>query len=126
VTLSGILEYLSRTIPGRDHIDVMWTCCRSPIGQKGMWSAEIKSPWAAYEIKTKKDGEDIQDPAASEEKFKIIRQIQADGTVTLVRASDRAMMLSRDTWVGISTPIAPGGVLRDGAADFLINRKLPD
>ncbi len=41
VTLSAILKFLLEKIPGREHIDVMWTCCRSPIGQPGLWSAKI-------------------------------------------------------------------------------------
>jgi hypothetical protein len=132
VTLSAILDYLTRKIlgnddiPGNDHIDVMWTCCRSPIGLKGLWSAAIRSPWEAYVLKSRQKDDIIRDPAESDEKFTINRHIVADGVVTLVQASDTSAMLNPNTWVGLETREAPDGVLPAGRMDFLTERKLPD
>lgn len=126
VTLSAILDYLVRIIPGTDHIDVMWTCCRSPIGLKGLWSAGIRRPWEAYTLSTRTDGDVIGDPMQNGEGFRINRHIEAEGVVTLVQASDKAKMLNRNTWVGLSTAAAPGGVLKKGQMTFVTDQKLPE
>lgn len=125
VTLSAILGYLVRTIPGTDHIDVMGTCCRSPIGQKGLWTAAIRRPWDAYTLSWRTNADVIGDPMQNGEGFKINRHIEADGVVTLVQASDKAAMLNRNTWVGLETAAAPGGVLAEGKLTFVTDQKLP-
>lgn len=126
VTLSAILDYLARTIPGNDHIDVMWTCCRSPVGLKGLWSAGIRRPWDAYVLSTRGDADVIGDPMQGGEGFKLNRHIEADGVVTLVQASNKAEMLNRNTWVGLTTAAAPGGVLGVGQLTFVTDQKLPE
>jgi hypothetical protein len=140
VTLSAIIKYLLVKIPGQDQIDVVWTCCRSPIGQPGLWSARVDLATETYSVQTKTSAEKIGDPLemadfgdGSKEGFKINRFTAADGAVTLVNASDTEEMLNRATWVGfrggkIERVVLPEGNLEkqgEVLAHYVINQKLP-
>jgi len=128
VTLSAILAYLRKVIPGTDQIDVMWTCCRSPIGTRGLWRSEIHSPFEAYTTVGTSSTEDVSDPETNGEGFKLNKHTCADGTVTLVQASDTSKMLNWGTWIGLKTGIAPAGELPVGnlVGEAMVGRKLPD
>jgi len=142
VKLSAILNYLLVKIPGDDHIDVIWTCCRSPIGQPGLWSAEIDLSTETYTVKKKLKGDTVSDPLKPHD-FKDNRSTEgyishnkhnfAEGTVTLVNGSDTATMLSRATWVGYrggknpEAQVLPEGDLskKEIVSEFVINQRLP-
>jgi len=125
VTLSAILEYLRKKIPG-ENIEVLWTCCRSPIGEPGTWTASIKSPFTQYVLaQSTKTKEAILDPEVEAADIKKDKEIEAalrfdcaEGTVTLMKASDNAMTVW-GTWPGIH------GVYK-GGMDFVLGQKLPE
>lgn len=128
VKLSAILTYLRTKIPAPTQIDVFWTCCRSPIGQPGLFRSSITAPFDAYtKVAKTSTGEVILDPLSSKEGFQVNKHNCADGTVTLVRASDSSRMLNFDTWVGLKTGIAPDGVLPEGneLGQIMVGRALP-
>ncbi|MDT7953175.1 MAG: hypothetical protein RQ966_16860, partial [Acetobacteraceae bacterium] len=132
VKLSAILAYLLVKIPGPGQIDVMWTCCRSPIGHKGLWSANIHRPWDKYEITTKTEaavadiisapgeGKRTSEDKDFDEATWAVKHNCADGTVNLVNASNTSAMLNYASWPGFK------GILTTGRMDFLMERKLPE
>lgn len=133
VALSGILRHLRNAIPGHEAIEVRWTCCRSPIGQKGVDKAKISRPWTQYVLTTETDDtkvlalEPIADPVndggldarAGERDWQSYKFWDSPGVATLVQASETAKMTLWDTWPGIN------GVL-PGTSAWMTERPLPN
>jgi hypothetical protein len=125
VTLSAILAYLLVKIPGPEHIDVMWTCCRSPIGGVSDMIVEIHSPFTAYEFK-RKEGTKIAEPKQAGQGWTINKHHCAEGTVTLVQGSKWSTLKNAETWPGMPSTSSNTGILKNGELDFLINLPLPN
>jgi hypothetical protein len=131
VTLSGIVAYLltREGIPAEEPIEILWTCCRSPIGELGRWTTEMHRPWTELILKERAGSistlEPILDPESTdplrrtETDWKANRFITAEGVVSLVRASDTSAMTNWASWPGINGTY-------DGRMEFVVNQKLPE
>jgi hypothetical protein len=102
--LSSILEFLEKEFAGS--ITVCWTCCRSPIGQPGMYktmwdpnSPNVYSRKLTDKAAYKLEGHDkpVNRPEADYE----VKHTLAAGTVSLYCANDPGLTLET-SWPGIN------------------------
>jgi hypothetical protein len=107
ITLSAILQYLAfKKFPNQD-FEVCWTCCRSPIGLPPTQKMAYQPATNTYKkqaVDEKESGYTVSDPREGRGEGswdKTIRHIVADGTITLMCATDQGLRLAA-SWPGIN------------------------
>jgi hypothetical protein len=115
--LSSILEHLRTVIGAGVHIDVLWTCCRSPVGSIGNTKASVNADATGYITSNRPSSAIIADPSPNYSK--------ADGAVTLVQASKPAIY-NPSTWQGMKREAVVYLTEEEDKKSFMTHLKLPD